>query len=102
MARPNAHEPQVTTLLQARYNTVFWHSDNGNAGKRGGAMPESIVPESIDWPQTHPPRRRRRMLLILPILAAIAFAGRAALSYFVNALWSSSLPSPYIFSQPLT
>src|ERR1700730_16126754 len=49
------------------------------------------MPESIDWLHTHPPRRRRRFLLILAILAGMAFGGRTVLSYYVDALWFGSL-----------
>src|SRR5882757_5987056 len=50
------------------------------------------MPESIDWPRMHSPRRRRRFfLLILAVLAGIFFGGRAALSYYVDVLWFESL-----------
>jgi len=51
------------------------------------------MPESIDWPPKHsaPPRRRRRFLVILVVLAGVFFGGRAALSYYVDALWFGSL-----------
>src|SRR5882762_9239904 len=50
------------------------------------------MPESIDWPRTHSPRRRRRfLLLILAVLAVIFFGGRTALSYYVDVLWFGSL-----------
>src|SRR5213593_1831393 len=49
------------------------------------------MPESIDWPRMHPPRRRRRFLLILAVLALIVFGGRTALSYYVDVLWFGSL-----------
>jgi uncharacterized membrane protein (UPF0182 family) len=50
------------------------------------------MPESIDWPRTHSPRRRRRLLLlILAVLAVIFFGGRTALSYYVDLLWFGSL-----------
>src|SRR5260370_30604520 len=102
MAKPTLTNRKVTTLLQARYNTVFWHSDNGNAGKRGGAMPESIGPESIDWPPPNPPRRRRRLLLILAILAGIVFWGGGALSYRVDVLWFGSLGYGDVFWKTLS
>src|SRR5713101_7353444 len=51
------------------------------------------MPESIDWPRTHSPRRRRRrfLVLILAVLAVIFFGGRTALSYYVDLLWFGSL-----------
>ncbi len=49
------------------------------------------MPESIDWPRAHAPRRRRRFLLILAALAFVVFGGRAALSYYVDVLWFESL-----------
>src|ERR1700720_2319648 len=50
------------------------------------------MPESIDWPKTHSPRRRRGfLLLILVVLAVIFFGGRTALSYYVDVLWFGSL-----------
>src|SRR5437773_4005282 len=49
------------------------------------------MPESIDWPRMHPPRRRRRFLLILAVLGVILFGGRTALSYYMDVLWFESL-----------
>ena len=49
------------------------------------------MPESIDWPRMHPPRRRRRFLLILAVLGVILFGGRTALSYYIDVLWFESL-----------
>src|SRR6266853_2916214 len=50
------------------------------------------MPESIDWPRMHSPRRWRRfLLLILALLAVIFFGGRTALSYYVEVLWFASL-----------
>src|SRR6266481_10205088 len=49
------------------------------------------MPESIDWPRAHAPRRRRRFLLMLAALAFVVFGGRAALSYYVDVLWFESL-----------
>jgi uncharacterized protein len=50
------------------------------------------MPESVDWPRTHPSRHRRRLfLLILAVLAVIVFGGRTALSYYVEVLWFGSL-----------
>src|ERR1019366_7360747 len=64
----------------------------------GGAMPESI-----DWPPPHPPRRRRgRFLLILAVLAGIVFGGRTALSYYVDVLWFGSLGYGDVFWKTLS
>ncbi|MGA2358519.1 MAG: UPF0182 family protein [Terriglobales bacterium] len=60
------------------------------------------MPESIDWPPTHPPRRRRRFLLILAVLAGIFFGGRTALSYYVNVLWFGSLGYGDVFWKTLS
>jgi hypothetical protein len=64
------------------------------------------MPESIDWPpthpRTHPPRRRRRFLLILGVLAVIFFGGRAALSYYVDLLWFRSLGYGEVFWKTLS
>ena len=60
------------------------------------------MPESIDWPPTHPPRRRRRFLLILAVLAGIFFGGRSALSYYVDALWFGSLGYASVFWKTLS
>src|SRR3984893_13625985 len=49
------------------------------------------MPESIDWPRMHGPRRRRFFFLILAALAVIVLGGRAALSYYVDVLWFDSL-----------
>ncbi len=60
------------------------------------------MPESIDWPPPHAPRRRRRFLLLLAILAVLAFSGRAALSYYVDALWFGSLGCGDVFWKTLS
>src|ERR1017187_2664478 len=64
------------------------------------------MPESIDWPQTHPrahpPRRRRRFLLILGVLAGIVFGGRIALSNYVDLLWFRSLGYGDVFWKTLS
>jgi uncharacterized membrane protein (UPF0182 family) len=60
------------------------------------------LPESIDWPRTHPPRYRRRFLLILVVLAAVVFGGRAALSYYVDLLWFGSLGYGGVFWRTLS
>ncbi len=59
------------------------------------------MPESIDWPPTHKPRRRGRLLLILAVLAAILFGGRTALSYYVDVLWFGSLGYGDVFWKTL-
>ena len=59
------------------------------------------MPESIDWPRTGPPRSRRRFLLILVFLAIILFGSRTALSYYVDALWFSSLGYGDVFWKTL-
>src|SRR5713101_7004675 len=60
------------------------------------------MPESIDWPRTHPPRRRRRFFLILAVLAGIVFGGRTALSYYVDVLWFGSLGYGHVFWKTLS
>src|SRR5271169_1642830 len=60
------------------------------------------MPESIDWPRTHPPRRRRRFLLILAVLAGVVFGGRTALSYYVDVLWFGSLGYGHVFWKTLS
>ena len=64
------------------------------------------MPESIDWPpthpRTHPPRRRRRFLLILAVFAGIFFGGRTALSYYVDVLWFRSLGYGDVFWKTLS
>jgi len=54
------------------------------------------MPESVDWPRAHAPRRRR-FLLILAALAFVVFGGRAALSYYVDVLWFESLGYAGVF-----
>ena len=60
------------------------------------------MPDSIDWPRMSPSRHRRRFLLSLVILAGIVFGGRAALSYYVDALWFGSLGYGDVFWKTLT
>ncbi len=64
------------------------------------------MPESIDWPPTHPrahpPRRRRRFLLILVVLAGIVFGGRTVLSNYVGMLWFGSLGYGDVFWKTLS
>src|SRR5438876_12126745 len=59
------------------------------------------MPESIDWPPIHPPRRRRRLLLFLAFLVGIFFGGRTALSYYVDVLWFGSLGYGGVFWKTL-
>ncbi len=59
------------------------------------------MPESIDWPRMHPPRRRRRFLLILAVLGVIFFGGRTALSYYIDVLWFESLGYGDVFWKTL-
>src|ERR1022692_5246764 len=59
------------------------------------------MPESIDWPRMHPPRRRGRLLIILAVLAGVAFGGRTALSYYVDVLWFGSLGYGDVFWKTL-
>src|SRR6266700_4179953 len=59
------------------------------------------MPESIDWPRMHPPRRRRRFLLILAVLGVILFGGRTALSYYMDVLWFESLGYGEVFWKTL-
>src|ERR1700738_3514715 len=60
------------------------------------------MPESIDWPRMHAPRRRRRFFfLILAALAIVVFGGRTALSYYVDVLWFDSLGYRDVFWKTL-
>jgi uncharacterized membrane protein (UPF0182 family) len=59
------------------------------------------MPESIDWPPPHAPRRRRNFLLVLVVLAGIFFGARSALSYYVDALWFGSLGYVDVFWKTL-
>jgi len=61
------------------------------------------MPESIDWPPTHPTRhRRRRFLVLLVVFASIFFGGRTALSYYVDMLWFRSLGYGSVFWKTLS
>src|ERR1700686_5287446 len=61
------------------------------------------MPESIDWPPTHPARhRRRRFLVLLVVFAGIFFGGRTALSYYVDVLWFRSLGYGSVFWKTLS
>src|SRR5580698_1873076 len=64
------------------------------------------MPESIDWPPSHPrtnpPRRRRRFLLIFAVFAGVFFGGRSTLSYYVDILWFRSLGYGDVFWKTLS
>jgi uncharacterized membrane protein (UPF0182 family) len=61
------------------------------------------MPESIDWPPTHPTRhRRRRFLVLLVVFAGIFFGGRTALAYYVDMLWFRSLGYGSVFWKTLS
>ncbi len=61
------------------------------------------MPNSIEWPRSHRPRRSRRfLLLIIALIAVIAFGGRTALSYYVDVLWFSSLGYGGVFWKTLS
>jgi uncharacterized membrane protein (UPF0182 family) len=59
------------------------------------------MPESIDWPRMHAPRRRRFFVLILAALAITVLGGRTALSYYVDVLWFESLGYRDVFWKTL-
>jgi len=63
------------------------------------------MPETMHWPRLQPPPRRlrrRRFLIILAVLVGILFAGRAALSYYVDVLWFGSLSYADVFWKTLS
>src|SRR5438132_5153826 len=60
------------------------------------------MPESIDWPRMHPPRRRRFLLILAAVLAGIFFGARTALSYYMDVLWFESLGYRDVFWKTLT
>ena len=63
------------------------------------------MPETMHWPRLQPPprrHRRRRFLIILAVLVGILFAGRAALSYYVDVLWFGSLSYADVFWKTLS
>ncbi len=56
------------------------------------------MPETIDWPLRSRPRGPRRVLLFFLVFVAIViFAGRAAISWWVNLLWFHSLGYESVF-----
>ncbi len=57
------------------------------------------MPESIVWRGPKP--RRRRFFLLLALIVIFLFCGRAALSYFVEALWFGSLGYGEVFRKSL-
>ena len=61
------------------------------------------MPETIDWPhEPKTPRRSRRGFIVFFVLAGVALlGGRAALSYFVDALWFGSLGYSEVFWKSL-
>ncbi|MGA3127388.1 MAG: UPF0182 family protein [Candidatus Korobacteraceae bacterium] len=60
------------------------------------------MPNSIDWPRASSPRRSRRFLLVLALIAVIAFGGRTSLSYYLDVLWFSSLGYGGVFWKTLS
>src|SRR6266853_4159376 len=59
------------------------------------------MPDIVDWQQ--PPRRHRRLFfLVLAILTIVIFSSRTALSYYVDAVWFSSLGYGDVFRKTLT
>ena len=60
------------------------------------------MPESVEWPRMHAPRRHRRFFfLILAALTVIVLGGRAALSYYVDVLWFDSVGYADVFWKTL-
>jgi hypothetical protein len=56
------------------------------------------MPETLDWPLRRNPRGPRRVFLVLLVLLAIVvFAGRTAISYWVDLLWFHSLGYESVF-----
>src|SRR5450759_3426111 len=56
--------------------------------------------ETIDWPPPRPPKRRGR-LFVLAVLAVLFLGAGTALSYYVDALWFSSLGYADVFWKTL-
>ena len=63
-------------------------------------MRGSVMPESIEW-RRQPPRHRR-FFLILVLVVILIFSSRAALSYYVDALWFGSLGYGDVFRKTLS
>jgi uncharacterized membrane protein (UPF0182 family) len=63
------------------------------------------LPVSIDFPreprEPRGPQRGRRLLVVLAVLAAVLFASRNAVSYWVDLLWFRSLGYPDVFWKTL-
>ena len=59
------------------------------------------MPNSIDWPRSKSPRHGRRLLWLLAVVAVIVSGGGTALSYYVDALWFSSLGYWSVFARTL-
>ncbi len=56
------------------------------------------VPVSIDYPrEPRVPQRRRKLLILLAVVAAIAFGSQSLVSYWVNLLWFQSLGYGEVF-----
>jgi uncharacterized membrane protein (UPF0182 family) len=55
--------------------------------------------ESIEWRRPQP--RRRRFFLVLTLIVVLVFSSRAALSYYVEALWFGSLGYGEVFRKSL-
>jgi uncharacterized protein len=63
------------------------------------------MPQTIDWqppPRSGRPGRRRRFFFVVIVLAVIFFVTRAALSYYVDVLWFSSLGYRNVFIRTLS
>ena len=56
--------------------------------------------ETVDWPPRRPPRRRGRLAVVL-LLGALALSAGTTLSYYVEALWFSSLGYGDVFWKTL-
>jgi uncharacterized membrane protein (UPF0182 family) len=84
-------EHTITGNNRTQPPVQFPHSSIG--GECGGKLPLFI-----ESPQQLPPARwRRRLLFLAVIVIGILFAGRAALSYWVDLLWFGSLGYGEVF-----
>jgi uncharacterized protein len=59
------------------------------------------VAETIDWPPPRPPKRHRGRLFLLAAIAILAIGTSTTLSYYVDALWFSSLGYADVFWKTL-
>ena len=59
-----------------------------------------VTDEFIDWPQRPP--RRRRIIFIVVLVGIVIFGGRAAVSYYIDALWFGSLGYGDVFRKTLS